>query len=624
MFAFVYYMSFPELKHKKIIFYLLLAVLFSACAKIGVISGGDTDTIPPFLIKSIPINYATNFTGKKIRISFNEFIDLKDLTKEYLVSPPLSKLPEVKNINKDLIIEPLDSLLANTTYTLSFGNSVVDFTAGNPVKNFEFVFSTGNEVDSLSVQGRLLNAFDLSPFKEQVYVMLYSNLSDSAPYRKLPAYICRTDLLGRYRLDNLKEGNYRLFALKDGNSNMKFDLVSESIAFDDSAFHLKPEPIKDILELFPDTARKINANKSPKAGKGKIFKSKQVIHKDTLRIDSLKLIPKKKYGEIKSLFMFQELGTRQYLKEYKRISKEVILLVMNLPVRKQDTIFMEMLDTIPYKSWILAENHIIGDSIDYWITDTNLVRKEDLKVALKLPVSDSTGNIYLKKDTLDFKFISKEPKKKKQEKPVRPKLGLKMNASSGGLFDLNHQIEIEADKPIQSFNPSYIELYKMDDTIARTVKFTIKKDSLNIRKFHISNKWDESTDYRLKIFPAAFKDIYGINADTTLIRFKTQKADYYGKFILTLDSVSMNIVVQIMQKDKPIAQKHINHKGQLVFDYLIPGKYKIKYIFDRNGNNKWDTGNYLKKLQPEKVKFWWREEDLRSGFDVELQINCKD
>jgi hypothetical protein len=220
MFAFVYYMPFPDLKYLKIIFYLLAAALISSCAKVGVITGGEIDTIPPVLLTSTPLNYATSFTGKKIKVSFSEFIDLKDITREFLVSPPLYKLPEVRNINKDLIVTPLDSLQPNATYTLSFGNSVVDFTAGNPVKNFEFVFSTGNAIDSLSVQGRLLNSFDLATTKDPVYVMLYSNLADSTPYLKIPAYISRTDAFGRFRLNNLKAGDYRLFALKDGNSNM--------------------------------------------------------------------------------------------------------------------------------------------------------------------------------------------------------------------------------------------------------------------------------------------------------------------------------------------------------------------------------------------------------------------
>jgi hypothetical protein len=622
MFAIVYLMPFSKLKHTKLLCYMLLAVLFSACAKVGVINGGDLDTIPPVLIKSKPLNYATNFLGKKIKISFNEYIDLKDISKEFLVSPPLSKLPEVRNINKDLIITPLDSLLPNTTYTLSFGNSVVDFTAGNPVPNFEFAFSTGSSIDSLSVHGRLLNAFDHTTYKEAIYVMLYKNLRDSAPYLVIPSYICRTDPLGRFRLNNLKEGDYRLFALKDGNNNMKFDLPSESIAFADSIIHLKPEPIKDIMELFPDTAHKSVVKKNARPVKLKIKKS--VVHTDTLKTDSIKLRPRRRYGSIHHLFMFQESITKQYLKEYKRLSKEMLRIVMNLPLRKQDTLTLILVDTVTTQSWLLKENHFIGDTIDYWVRDTNLVKKTDIKVAMSFPVSDSAGYIYAKNDTFDFKFTSKEPKRKKKEKPIMPKLHLRMNASAGSLFDLNRFIDFEAEKPIQSFNSSFIELYRMEDTIPKPVKFVLKKDSLNTRKFSMINKFEENTDYRLKLFPGSFKDIYGINLDTTIVKFRTQKLDYYGKFIITLDSVSMNMIVQIIQKDKVLMQKNIAHNGQLTFEYLMPGKYKIKYIYDSNSNNKWDTGNYLKKLQPEKVRYWWREEDVRSGFDVEVQINCKD
>jgi uncharacterized protein (DUF2141 family) len=626
MFASFNYLSFPELKHKKIIFYLLPVVIISACAKIGPISGGDKDTIPPFLVTSKPLMFATNFNAKKVRMTFSEFIELKDLLKEFIVSPPMHKLPDVKNINKDLLVEHLDSLLPNTTYTLNFGNSVVDFTAGNALRNFEFVFSTGSSIDSLSVHGRLLNASDLTLTKEPVYVMLYNNLSDSAPYLKLPSYICRTDLQGRYRLNNLKEGDYRLFALKDGNNNMKFDIISESIAFDDSIIHLKPKPIQDIMELFPDTSHKATVPKKAKPVKIKLIKSKPVIRKDTVKIDSLKLRPKRRYGEIHYLFMFQELNPRQYLKDYKRVSKEMLRIIMNLPLRKEDIISLQPTDSVIRKSWLLTENHRGGDTIDYWITDTTLIHKETLRIAMSFPASDSTGKIYAKKDTLDFKFITKEPKKKKKdkEKPVAAKLHLKINAASSGLFDLNNLIEFEADKPVQSIDPSFIELYKMEDSIPKLLKFNIRKDSLTERKFYITNKMEESADYRLKVFPGSFIDIYGERQDTALIRFKTQKFDYYGQLIVSLDSVSMNMIVQVFQKDKLIAQKNISHNGKLTFEYMLPGKYKIKYIFDRNGNNKWDTGNYLKKLQPERVKFWWKEEEVRSGFDVEIQISGKE
>jgi hypothetical protein len=427
-------------------------------------------------------------------------------------------------------------------------------------------------------------------------------------------------------LNNIKAADYRLFALKDGNNNMKFDILSESIAFADSIIHLSPLPIKDIMELFPDTTTRKNVTiKKPKPTRGKTFKPKPVVHKkDTIKQDSLKILPHKKYGEIQSLFLFQELSTKQFLKDYKRVSKEMLRYVMNLPLRKQDTIQMSLLDSVVHKNWLLQENHMIGDTIDFWLTDSSLVDQETLRIAAQLPVSDSTGIIYLKRDTFDFKFSTKEVKKKKKEKPVLPKLHLKINVAPGSQFDLNNFIQFEGDNPVKSFNTSFIQLFRMEDTIPKAVKFTLKKDSLNTRKFRMINKWEDGADYKLKIFPGAFKDIYGLSPDTTLIKFKAQKADYYGKFIITLDSVSGPMIVQILQKEKLILQKFISHSGQLTFDYIIPGKYKIKCIFDRNGNKIWDTGNYLKKLEPEKVKYWWKEEDVRSGFDVEVQISCKD
>ncbi len=180
--------------------YLLFAacIFVYSCAKVGSPSGGAKDEEPPKIVKSIPLNYSTGFSSKKIELTFDEFIQLKNIQQELITSPPLDEMPVTKLKGKSLVIELNNELKENTTYTLYFGNAIVDNNEGNPIPNFEFVFSTGAHVDSLSVTGKLVNAFNLQPEKDPVYIMLYDNLNDSAPYLEIPAFIGKTRDVGSF------------------------------------------------------------------------------------------------------------------------------------------------------------------------------------------------------------------------------------------------------------------------------------------------------------------------------------------------------------------------------------------------------------------------------------------
>src|SRR5512133_3010997 len=210
----------------------LTFLVFPRCAKQGTpITGGDKDTIPPVLLKSIPQQGATHFKEKKVELFFNEYISLKNTQQEFLVSPPLKEKPVTKLKGKSVLIEIEDTLQPNTTYTLNFGGSITDFTEGNAIPNFEYVFSTGASIDSFTFKGKVYNSEDLKPSKDPVLVMLYSNLSDSAPYLERPLYAGRVSKEGNFILNNLRPDTFRVIALVDGNSNMKFDPPDEAIAF---------------------------------------------------------------------------------------------------------------------------------------------------------------------------------------------------------------------------------------------------------------------------------------------------------------------------------------------------------------------------------------------------------
>jgi hypothetical protein len=215
----------------RLIIIFFVAMFFaSSCAIQIPPSGGTKDTIPPVVRKSEPENFSTHFHGQEIRITFDEYLGLKDLQSQLIVSPPLKYYPDAYLKKKTLVIHLEDTLLANTTYTMNFGNAIADLREGNPVENFQYVFSTGDVVDSLTVSGTVKYAFD-NKTEKGIYVMLYRNMTDSTPLTSLPDYFTKTNEDGTYIIKNISPGSYGIFALKDNNTNYLFDNSEENIGF---------------------------------------------------------------------------------------------------------------------------------------------------------------------------------------------------------------------------------------------------------------------------------------------------------------------------------------------------------------------------------------------------------
>ena len=234
----------------------LLLVVLASCAKRGNITGGAKDTIAPVLKASFPKNFSTEFKGKTIKLTFDEFIKLKDLKKQLIISPPLKNEPLIipSTPSKNITITINDTLQDNTTYSFNFGQSIADNNEGNPYNQFKYIFSTGKSIDSLAIGGKVKDAYfkELEPF---VSVMLYDvtkNYNDSIVYKQTPRYITNTlDSLKTFKLENLKAGKYLLVAMKDYNSNNKFDPKKDKIGFYKQFISVPNDTVYE-LELFKE------------------------------------------------------------------------------------------------------------------------------------------------------------------------------------------------------------------------------------------------------------------------------------------------------------------------------------------------------------------------------------
>jgi len=602
----------------KSIYIYIIAGLFIApgCAKVGSPTGGPKDITPPKIVESKPGNYSTNFSSKRIEITFDEFVQLKNIYNELIISPPLKERPENKLKGKSLVVDLNNELKENTTYTLNFGNAIADNNEGNVLANFEFVISTGDYVDSLSVTGKLVNAFNLKPEKDPVFIMLHENLKDSAPYFEIPSYIGKTNKDGAFAINNIKADTFRIFALKDANLNLLFD-ANEKIAFVDSSFVISPELIETTCYYLADSLLPADSTAADLKLRGFAI--------DSITGDTLKVEEKLKYALHVNLFLFQEENIYQYLIAKERETREKLVFAFKRPL--YDSLVIEPLNFDYGRDWFIKEKSVNNDTIIYWITDSLISNIDTVSLKLKYTVVDTVNNYVIQTDTINLKY--REQKSKKQ--PVRKTredqnteekdkyLNLTFNVAKRATVDLNKSIWISSDKPVATYNSSLIKLYKLEDTLELVQPFTFIKDSVRLRKFKLTTQWEERMNYKLLIEPGAFTDIYGLSNDTVLINFATQRADYYGALILTAENVVSPLIIQLLgENESLVKEKYVSQNSIITFDYLEPKKYLLKIIYDDNNNRHWDTGNYLRKIQPEKVKYYTGDINVRSNWDVEI------
>ena len=218
------------------IFYFTAAGI-TGCAQIGTPTGGPKDTIPPHLISAVPALLTTKFSANKIVLSFDEYIDVQDVLKNVLVSPYPKMNPNISFKLKTVTVKLKDTLLPNTTYAINFGNAIRDNNEGNPFKNFTYVFSTGNTIDSLKLSGEVIIA-ETGKRDSTLIAMLYRNVPDSAVQKRKPDYIAKIDAAGKFTFTNLSAGNYKVYALKDNDGGKTYNAVTETFAFSDAAINI--------------------------------------------------------------------------------------------------------------------------------------------------------------------------------------------------------------------------------------------------------------------------------------------------------------------------------------------------------------------------------------------------
>ncbi len=334
-------------KLQKLLIYICIVLFSARCAQITPLTGGKKDITPPKLVSSIPENAALNFSSKTIEVQFDEYITIKDIANQFIITPQTKEIPEIQAQGKKLKITFNENLLPNTTYKLAFGNAISDLNESNTLSNFEYIFSTGSTIDSLKIQGKIISALNKSP-SANILVGLYDSKSnDSIIYREKPLYISKTNQNGVFNFNYLPRASFKIVGINDQNKNLLYDGSDEQIAFTKELINTIDTNPRSSFLLFKETPSKsfIKKSFSPEYGKAYIIFNKPQL--DIKKVVANGLVDYILSGLKDSLTIFfsNKFDTLETLIEYES--------------RKTDTLYVKVLSKSSF------DNQIKNNSIKY-------------------------------------------------------------------------------------------------------------------------------------------------------------------------------------------------------------------------------------------------------------------
>lgn len=586
--------------HASAVLAVLCAVIFShSCANTTTPpTGGPKDTIPPLITEVYPALGQTNVPTKKtkLEIKFDEYVVVKD-PKSLFLSPPLEKSAQFKIRGKSVIVYFENDLDSNKTYTLDITNAIADNNEGNMFPGYTLVFSTGDKIDSMMVTGVVQDCNTLQPIKGAT-VMLYKDHADSAIFLKRPDAAVKTDEWGFFCLRNIQDTIYRAYAIIDENNNNKYEAETEKVAFIDSLF----KPINFVGDSIPELMK--------------------YDMKDTVNCLARKT-------EL-TLNIFREKPSKQLIVNKERIGERTAYITFMAPYAQIDSIWIK---GVP-KEKLITQFNLIQDSLEIWVNDPK-PQPDTLFLNVKYMKTDTLGmlNSFVEEIKLakpKSLLVGKTAKKdiKKEDTTCVFTLDAKpeLVEQYGFVMEFKYPVVKEAFDSIslKSINPRQQESFG---------KFTVTRDSLNLRKYTImpKDKFQQGWEYILKVPHRVFSDINGFYNDSTEVKVSLPKDDKLSSIMLVLTGVKNKYIVDLLneKRDKVIRSFIIDKDQTLLFPYIKAGKYSIRFTEDLNGNGLVDTGNLLEHKQPEKVLFYKLEDgkfliDIPEMTELEQHIDVEE
>ncbi len=570
----------------KIFILASVVLIVHACAnKAQGPTGGPKDETPPRVMRSTPINGSLNFKKKQIEIVFDENISVEKPGELIVISPPQLKQPEIKGNAKTVSISFEDELKDSTTYTINFGNSIADLNEKNVLKDFRFAFATGNQIDTLQISGKLVNAEDLNPVSG-ILVGIHAADNDSAIFKTPFIRIGRTDENGHFSIDNMKPGKYKVFALGDVSKDNIYQ-PGEAVAFIDSI--ISPS---SVMELKQDT-----------------------IWKDTATVDSIRSYMGPRFLPDNLLFkLFKETKKRQYFVKSERKQAQSFSLFFNA---KADSLPLIKPLNFNWDKKVLVQKNATLDTLTFWLKDSAVYKMDTLKMQMTYYKTDSLFRYVPQTDTIEVFERKGKVNLKAKKQTQKPLEFIKVSDNASGSFDVYSRLLFTFDAPVQTVDISKMKLKQKVDSVYKDLPLKWQQVDSTQMLYAVSHKWEPEESYMFTVDSAAIQSMYGLNNKAVKSEFRIKSLDEYSAIRIIPAQFDSLIVFQVLDNvDKVLATKPAVAKGTL-FEYLKPGEFYLRAFIDRNRNGKWDTGELSSRKQPEEVLYYPKKLTLRANWEFE-------
>ena len=580
------------------------AALLTKCASTMTPTGGPKDTIPPVIVLMQPDNFTTNIDTlryPKIYIEFDEYVQIKDLQKELFTSPAMKKKPTVTRRGHGIVVTMKDTLRPNTTYAINFGSSIQDNNESNPLHSMRYVFSTGDEIDSMYMSGYTADSYKAdSVSKSFIYFFIADSVEqphewDSTMFKYQPQVIARAEKNGIFIAQNLKPVDYRIYAFEDKNDNMQYEPSIDQIGFLDTTYNPAQMP------------------------------------GFTIWYDSLRHYPSAEPQLYFRMFMDRRFA-RQTLAGQERLNRHKALIYFGAPNPEVTSIEF---DSIPRERVIYDPQTVGKDTVALWFD----LEPEELPDTIKGTITyfkhDSINNLVESTDKLRLAWVKTETKEERQERErlekereraekageewVEPEAEntFKVTIPTSGDFHKDKPLEMEFDYLLTRFDTTAMTLTMTSDQITepQSVPFSIIPDTMNRRKFRVEVPWQAKAKYEFIMPEGMFENVARESNDTIKCSWTGADPTKFARVNITVRSSKphAHYILQLTNAQGK-TQKEVRFvtTGTYNMEYVSPGDMMLRVVEDLNGNGNWDTGDMVLMRQPERTEIYKNDDGLET------------
>lgn len=596
---------------------LFASAFLNRCARMMTPTGGPRDSLPPVIVAMTPDNFCTNrpLTGHDpIYIAFDEFVQLKDLQKEFFTSPAMKKKPTVTLRGRGVAIQLRDTLEPNTTYALNFGSAIRDNNEGNPLHSMRYVFSTGPEIDSMVCSGYTADSYKAdSVSKSFIWFFPADSVEqvaeyDSTLFKYKPAVIARAENNGIFIAQNLKPIDYRIYAIHDKNDNQIYEPGTDLVGFLDKSYN--PARMPDFAMWYDSVRQYVSAEPQlyfrmflDRAFRRQVLADSErpLQHQAILRFGA----PRPRVERL----TLEGIPDDRVIWDPQTEGRDTVALWFRMPAAELPDTIRGEITYFKHDSLNRLQPATEKLSLPWRLIETKEQEREREKAERERRKAEAAGEEWT------------EPKRKN---PFVCKLPLT------GEINPEEHLTATFDYPLESVDSARLLLTRTtEDNRTEDIPVRMVRDTAQLRKWYIRADWKRGGDYTLTIPEGAITDIAGQSNDSIVGKYTVCDPEKFATVRIRVvgRTPESRYIVQLLDAQGALKQERRDvTTGEIRFNYVPAGEIRFRVVEDLNGNGRWDTGNVVERREPERTEAYLndRGEELfatKANWEIEFTMD---